>query len=160
MKVVFDLEADGFLEDATQVWCWAAAALEDDKVPDMSWGTASNIGDLFALLHEADRIVGHNIIEYDLMLLYKLYGVQLDADKMFDTVIASRLFWPDLPSPKGWEGKPKPHSIEAWAMRFGGEQKVAIEQWEQYDPEMLERCKGDVRITLKLYDRIRQEMNK
>ena len=39
----------------------------------------------------------------------------------------------------------KPHSIEAWGVRFGL-YKPEMEQWDVFTPEMMQRCERDVEI--------------
>lgn len=159
--LVFDLEADGFLDTATKVWCWAAL-VDGEEV------SGRDIGELLDLLDSAELLVGHNIIDYDLPLLRRLYGWEPEirrwgdeeGKRVFDTVVASRLMWPDIPPPKGWVGKSVPHSIEAWAIRLGGERKVPIDDWSTWDPEFLVRCRADARITSHLYQYIQEEIER
>ena len=47
------------------------------------------------LLGEAELIIGHNIIKYDIPVLQKLYGFYTEA-KIFDTIVAARLMYPDI----------------------------------------------------------------
>ena len=46
------------------------------------------------LLGEAELIVGHNIIKYDIPY-YKTLWVYTEA-KIFDTIVAARLMYPDI----------------------------------------------------------------
>lgn len=152
-ELVFDLEADGYLMQAKHIWCWSALDLQSGVQR-----SGRDALDLMSLMEQYDTVIGHNIEGYDIPLMARLLHMEPGASR-FDTIVAARLLWPDLPSPAGWKGKPQPHSIEAWAMRFGGEQKVGIDDWSTYTPEMLERCESDVRITARLYAKIRREIS-
>lgn len=163
--LVFDLEADGLLQDASRIHC----ACVGETILGNQYLTLGpeevSVERLLELLREVDVIVGHNIIDYDLPLLMKLYGFQKPSIRIIDgkilnivdTALASRLYWPDLVVPRGWTGQPAPHSIEAWAMRFGGEQKIPIDDWSKRTEEMVERCLVDVTITSKLFFKIYNE---
>ena len=72
MKVrVFDIEANGLYDEATVVHCGVVADLKGDGV----WKYRPNqIDSLLGKLEESDVLIGHNIIDYDLPLLEKLYG--------------------------------------------------------------------------------------
>lgn len=57
--------------------------------------TTDIAGELIPLLERADTIVGHNIVQFDLAALRRLYGLDdkalIDAGKVHDTLILSRL---------------------------------------------------------------------
>ncbi|MCP8305395.1 MAG: hypothetical protein H3Z50_08040, partial [archaeon] len=86
----------------------------------------------------------HNGLGYDVPLIKKVENIVLPTDKIIDTMILSKMFFPDI------GGHAKPHSIEAWGQRFGIP-KPEHEDWSQFSPEMLHRNKEDVRITTMLF---------
>ena len=98
---VFDLEADGFLRDATRIHCIAtrnlASRVEHFFGPD-------EIEEGLDFLSQCDVVAAHNSIGYDLPLIKKLYP-DWKMPLYEDTLILSRLYNPDR---KGG------HSIEAW----------------------------------------------
>jgi len=145
MTIVFDAEADGLLYDAKRVWCITLGVVGDGTYhygPDI-------IDHALRVLMEADHIVGHNSIGYDLALFKKLYPwFDYDLKKCDDTFIMSSLFEPDR------EGG---HSVEQYAKEFGGEQKVQNEDWSQYTPLMKERNISDVRIQMKIWEKLKKE---
>ena len=67
-SVTFDIEANGFLDDATEIHCISIS--ENDGEPKCFSGERIP----FALKHieSAEKLIGHNIIGYDLPLLKKL----------------------------------------------------------------------------------------
>lgn len=90
---------------------------------------------------------GHNFIQYDLLhVLDRLVpGHGVDFDSILDTLVISRLLKYDIPGG---------HSIRAWGERFGIEKKGQdIDTWEEYTPEMVERCHSDTLINLKILER-------
>lgn len=68
----------------------------------------------------------------------------------------SRTQRPSRELPRGCKGN-APHSVEAWAVRLGGTQKVQNEDWSQFTPLMLERCQADVEIQHKIYEFLLEE---
>lgn len=151
MKIgFFDTEANGLLSDATRLWCAVVVEKGGDRVV---FGPNS-VDKLTAHLETFDVLIGHNIIMYDFPLLRKLYGWEYKGKKV-DTLIMSRTQRPQRALPRGHKGY-QPHSIEAWGVRLG-HPKVGQEQWEEYDPNMLDRCDQDVRITEQVYNELLRE---
>lgn len=134
-NVVFDIEANGFNPDT--VWCLVAKGLDDDRVytfgPDC-------IDKGIALLKQADTLIGHNLIGYDIPVLEKLYKVKF-TNKIVDTLVLSRLFNPVQ------EGG---HSLETWGQRLGIP-KQDQPDFETYSLEMMEYCTQDVRLNAAVY---------
>ena len=122
MKLVFDIETDDL--DATKIWCIVAID-ENDKVYSYS---EDKINEGINLLQQADKIIGHNIIGFDIPVIKKLYDIDLyNPNKVIDTLVLSRLFNPTR------EGG---HSLEKWGYR------LALAKWDKpdfktYSDEML-----------------------
>ena len=108
-------------------------------------------------LAEADVLVGHNIIGYDLPLLQRLeeWGPS-STTRVVDTAVLSRLLRSDRRIPRGCTGKGGPHSLNAWGHRLG-RGKPEHEDWSQYSPEMLHRCSEDTEINVLVYKALIQE---
>lgn len=154
---VGDLETDGFLEEATVIWCAVFKNLETGRV--FSFDIDGGIAKLLpGFLDRVNTVVFHNGICFDVPILKKILGYELPSHKILDTLIMSRLSHPDRKVPRGWVGKHLPHSIEAWGMRFG-RPKPSHEDWSKYSPEMLHRCREDVEITIKTFRSLREEMS-
>lgn len=97
--------------------------------------------DLVELQKDVRRWYFHNGVA-DRPALNKLIpGFNMPLEKMWDTVVMSRLFN---------QQRPGGHSVENWATILGGEQKVKHEDWSQLTPEMIERCRSDTRLGLKI----------
>lgn len=98
------------------------------------------------LLGEADELIGHNIISYDLACLRQLHDFYYDGE-LFDTLVVSRLLNPD---------RTGGHSIEAWGRKLGLH-KPEHEDWSQFSKEMLHRCHQDVLINYRVYKALVKE---
>lgn len=142
MRLIFDLEADGLYQEASQVWCIVTKDIDSDHVRThrSDWNGSIKCG--IEMLEEADELIGHNIIDYDLRLIKKLYPSFCPSGKIFDTMILSQLLNPDL---KGG------HSLGSYGERLG-HKKPEHEDWSKFSPEMLHRCTEDVHINHKVYD--------
>lgn len=128
----FDIEANGLLDTITRIHSLVFKDRETGEV----WSLAdkgtddSEIVRGLRLLMEADLIIGHNIIKYDIPAIQLVYPwFEIDESKVYDTVVVSRLIWTDLATKDhkkiaagkttlpakltGW------HSLEAWGHRLG-----------------------------------------
>jgi DNA polymerase-1 len=145
-----DTESDGFLEQATRLWCACIIDMQDNSVLTF---TPDNIDSLCSTLETYDILVGHNIIGHDFPLLRKLYGFEYTGEKI-DTVLISRTQRPARMSPPTC--KAPPNSLEAWGHRLG-DFKLAHEDWSKFSPEMLERCVQDTKLNIKVYHALLKE---
>lgn len=157
MKLIFDIEANDLLHNATKVWCLVIRTL-DGKVQTFG---PEDIHAGLIVLQNAKQLIGHNVIDYDFRVLKKLYGFEYDGE-VFDTLVASRTIWPNLAeldfdiSRKSKDFPAKligSHSLKAWGLRIG-EYKGEWTDFSAYSPEMLEYCVQDTNVNLKLYERI------
>ena len=142
MEIVFDIETDSL--DANIFWCLVAID-ENNKVYSY---TMDNINEGLDLLKRADKLIGHNIIGFDLPVLKKLFNVDLyNPNKVIDTLVLSRLFNPTR------EGG---HSLEKWGYKLGIAKKDKPD-FEVFSKEMLDYCIQDVKVNKKLYEQLRKE---
>lgn len=163
MKLLFDIETNGFLENVTKVHCLVTRNVETNEV-NTYHGTALLAG--IDALEQADQLIGHNILKFDLPVIHKLYpGFFYDPSKVIDTLVCSRLIWPNVGE---WDAKlvhngklPAKlwgsHSLKAWGYRL---EKLKGEygetsDWQEFTPEMLEYCQQDTEVTAALFDRIK-----
>jgi hypothetical protein len=165
---IFDIEANGLLDDATSVHCLCIKDIETKEEVSL-YGKSLNKKEI--LNHLNGDIAGHNIIGYDIPLLKKFYGFNLidilGKEAIWDTYIMSKTLYPDRPMPKGCPdsvinpliGKSKkigPHGLEAWGWRVGIK-KIEIHDWRFFSPEILKRCMFDVNINEKVYYELLRE---
>lgn len=146
MNIVFDIEADGL--NPTKIYCIVAQDVDTGDVFTFD-NTQLEAGYLF--LKSATKLIGHNIIGYDLPALKKVEGIDLSDKKIVDTLVLSRLFKPTR------EGG---HGLESWGYRLGynkGSYGQSDGAWDAYCEEMLEYCKRDVILNTKVYNELRKE---
>lgn len=147
--LVFDTEWNGLRDTADTMWVYYG--IRTWLPGGFAHRYALKPTDIQKDFDNAEYVVGHNIINYDLPLLKKWYGITVNPKKVIDTLVWSHLFFPDLKVPDEWVGKPAPHSIEAWGMRLGGFQKEEIQDFSQYSEEMITRCQIDACINYELF---------
>ena len=153
MKYIFDIETDGLLDDVTQIHC---IVLKDINTNEM---LLLRKEDALNKLSKAELIVGHNIIKFDIPVIKKLYPDFDFKGKIFDTLVATRLLFPDVKE-KDFQRKDFPrdcigrHSLKAWGNRIGNYKAEFDTDWKNYTPEMLEYCQQDVEVTYNLYKMI------
>lgn len=144
----FDLEANGLLDTVTKVHCIALAVGLNGPV---LYTSESDPGfkNALAVLDECDEIVGHNIIGYDLIVLWKLHRWKPKA-RVRDSMILSQLVFSD---------NLMGHSMEDWGGVLGiTKVGTDITDWSAYTENMGLRCVSDVRITRDLFYKIEVEM--
>ena len=142
-KIVFDIEADGL--HPNNVWCIVAKEL-DGKIHTFD---NTQIHEGIKFLQEADTLIGHNIIGYDIPVLEKLYNVKFNC-KVEDTLVMSRLFNPV---------RENGHALKAWGWRVGMLKQEQPEDFDSYTPEMLEYCIQDVKLNEAVYKFLIKEGN-
>ena len=125
------------------------------------------ISDALYLLMNAEEVCGHNIIDYDIPALQKIYPDFTIAGKVTDTLVLSRLIRTTLAEDdailnvKNPEHFPRrligSHSLKAWGLRLsdilGDDHKKGDYDggWENYSQEMLDYCVLDTHVTAELY---------
>jgi DNA polymerase I len=159
--LVFDIETDNLYDKVTVTHCAVTIDAETGAVK------AYRPDDIPALLQDlaaADKLIGHNIMAYDIPVLHKLYGFEYTGE-LFDTLIMSRLIWSnvkdeDFAAYKAGRLQSKligRYSLEAWGARLGvhkGDYGKQLNAWETFSEEMLVYCIQDVKLTKELYDKI------
>ena len=134
MKLIFDIETDDL--DATKVWCIVAKELDGKSYRF----TPDEIEDGIKLLQDADTLIGHNIIGFDLPVLGNLYNFKYNG-KIIDTLVMSRLYNPV---------RENGHSLKTWGYRLGIPKQEQPE-FESYTPAMLNYCEQDVILNEAVY---------
>lgn len=158
-RYCFDLESDGLLDELTTIHSLVLQDVDTGEVLSFAnqGGYDTVIGGVHKLI-EADQIIGHNIINFDIPAIQKVYPwFTVDEDKVFDTLVMSRVLWPDLmdrdhKAVQAGVLRPRDrgrHSLSAWGQRLGvlkgdfGE----TSDWSHWSREMQEYCEQDVVVT-------------
>ena len=165
MTAIFDIESNGFYDNVTTIHC-ISIKVDDAKTAVYTSkpikGSQGSIEEGLAILEEADYIVGHNIINYDIPVIQKLYPT-FKYKGTRDTLIMSQLAYPNIliqdMNKKTMPGKLKgSHSLKAWGYRlrkhkidFGDGTK---EQWDILTEDMVEYCRQDSEVTYHLYNKL------
>jgi len=146
MNLVFDIEADGL--DPTVLHCIVAIDVDTKEVHKFD---NTQIAEGISFLYNAEKLIGHNIIGYDIPAIKKVTGIDLSHIKTVDTLVLSRLFKPTR------EGG---HGLESWGYRLKfnkGDYGQSEGAWDVYTPEMLEYCVNDVELNVKVYNALKFE---
>ena len=145
MKLVFDIETNGLI-DATKIWCIVAKDIETNQIYTYN---PEQIDSGLELLADADLLVGHNILGFDIPIIEKLAGLSFKNKKVIDTLVLSRLANPQ-------RGK---HSLKAWGFNLGFN-KGSMEEhgFTHYSDEMLEYCINDVELNSKVFNVVLKEL--
>ena len=135
--VLYDIEGDNLYDKVKQLWC----AVVIDLPTGISRGfRPEEMEDFYCLIASAKLRTGHNIIDFDDPVLFKLFGIQLDPKTAIDTLVMSRLFFPD---------RPGGHSLGSWGVRLGCH-KGDFTDFSQFSEEMYDYCLQDGVVNYKL----------
>ena len=150
--VVFDMETNGLLYDATEIHC---IVMTDSNGVNRVFSSSllkgapydgdirAGVTMLKAYIEEGYSIVGHNILGYDLPLLVRMGLLTKDIwtevlPQVIDTYVGVCLRFP--------EEKP---GLEHWGTKFGTP-KPMIHDWSTLTVQMVDRCGADVLINKSL----------
>jgi len=160
MNLVFDLESDGLLNDVTCVHCLGIYDLDTKQTLVFNdQGDQQPITKGVQMLEDAECVIGHNIIGYDIPVLRHLYP-WFSPPPAVDTLVISRVIHSDIlvvDQKRKWKDMPLNlhgrHSLEAYGHRLGeykGEFSKEAD-WKQWSQEMQDYCLQDVQVTRKLW---------
>lgn len=139
MKLVVDIETNA-IENPSKIWCIVAKDIDTGQI--YTW-VEDDVRYSREMLSNAEEIIGHNFIAYDLVWINLLLGSSIiDRSKVTDTLILSQLL--------RYRREDGGHSLEAWGKRLGYE-KGNFNEFSRYSEEMLRYCIRDVELTSKLY---------
>lgn len=176
MNLIFDIETDGLYNNVTQIHCVAIKDLASGETFVFNdQGNQQPIARGITMLEEADTIIGHGIVNYDVPVIKKFYG-WFEPKRCLDTLILSRLYHPDLlqldrkTGPDGkvcarWPNMPLKlmgrHSLEAYGYRLG-EYKGDFGKttdWKEWSQGMEDYMVQDVQVTHKLWNHFLKYLN-
>lgn len=173
--LVFDIETNGLLDQLDTIHCISLQEVDEGGRPIGPLLSANDhgkgdltIAEAVERLAAADRVVGHNILSFDIPAIAKVFpGFKVKA--ALDTLIVSTLLYPDLKDrdfkrrkKKGDDAIPSKligrHSLEAWGYRVGkwkGDYaktmtERGLDPWAEWSQEMSDYCDQDVVVTVEL----------
>lgn len=165
-RYCFDIETNGLLDQLTKIHCIVAVDLDGGHVLSF-YGDNLHTGVM--LLQDADHLVGHNIIDFDIPAIQKIYPWFEPKGSIRDSLVLSRLVFTDLKDldfkrlAKNKSYLPNgrligSHGLEAWGHRlsyhkgdYAAEMKAkGLDPWAEFSDEMLEYCINDVHLNVHL----------
>ena len=160
MKLILDIETNGFLDVLDKIHCMVFKDIETQKVYSYN---PDQINEGLNLLKKATLIIGHSVMGFDLPSIEKVTGYKYEGE-ILDTLLCSRLIWTNMVEvdynkkdlPPKLIGK---HSIESWGYRLGlrkGDfaQTATFDVWTQ---DMQDYCERDVDVTYLLHKLIEKQ---
>jgi DNA polymerase I-like protein with 3'-5' exonuclease and polymerase domains len=140
-SLVFDIETDGL--QSTKIYCMSVLNTETEEQFNFP---PSKIEEGVQLLESADKLIGHNIIGFDIPEIKRLHGVNLMSKKIIDTLVLSRLFNPIRAS----------HGLKAWGDTLNFP-KMEFDNYTRYSDDMMKYCAQDVLLNYKVYQALKSE---
>ena len=164
MKTLFfDIETNAIedwsnLSDLHTVHC---LSIYDPTIPKMITYHGAGIQNGLQELAKADRIVGHNVIGFDLPALSKMYNFHPPLIKVLDTMVMAKCIVADVRNDDFLRNKFDKsligsHSLKAWGLRLSKLTKLSYGEedgaFDSYNDEMRKYCERDTIVTQILYD--------
>ena len=142
MDLVFDIETDDV--KATKVHCIVAQNPESGEIFKFP---PNKLEEGYQFLTTADRLIGHNIIGFDIPMVHKFSDVDLSDKEVIDTLVLSRLFNPT---------RDGGHALESWGYKLGYP-KIEFSDYQNYSTQMLDYCVRDVQLNTLVLSELRKE---
>jgi hypothetical protein len=177
--VIFDIETDGLLPEVSKIWCICLRIIEDGfESPTYSYVSNPETGeddldDAVSIIEDADVVVGHNILGYDLKVIDKLYDdfSPKEGQIVRDTQVLSQMYFAnekdkdyDRHRRGTLDGKLIGRfGLEAWGQRLGHfkgdyskEMKaMGKDPWKDFDfVRGVPYCEDDIEVSSRLWRKI------
>ncbi|MCQ4158772.1 DNA polymerase [Roseomonas sp. GC11] len=181
MRLIFDIETNGLLPTVSRLHSLVLRDADTGALVASCFASGPSLTEGLKLLSEAEEIIGHNVIKYDLPALQKLYPGWTWRGRVYDTLVAARLWMTgDVLRQADWDAAKDPkkspfkapegkltgsQSLKAWGQRLGvlkGDYGDAThntkegDAWAEWSPEMQEYCEQDTTVTLRLYQELQK----
>lgn len=167
-QIIFDIETNGLLPDLDRLHCLVLRDAVTGAVILSARGSEdSEVTEGLNLLQQADLVIGHNIVGFDLPALSKLFpAFSIDPRRVRDTLLMARVLWPEIKDGDFLRVKKgampasclsSPHSLKAWGYRLGvlkGDFADTAD-WSVWTEEMQAYCVQDTLVTKALWDRVK-----
>ena len=141
-RLIFDIETNGLAP--TKVWCIITKDIDTGVISSYVEGQWPTFNIAIA---QAQEVIGHNIIGYDIPACEKLLGTDFSACKITDTLVMSRLADPQREA----------HSLGHWGEKLGYP-KGDYSDWTHYTHDMLLYCEQDVNVNHEVYKALLKEL--
>jgi hypothetical protein len=134
-ELIFDIEGDSL--NPKRIWCLAG-------MTDKGVRSTTSYDKMKEKLLNADVVIGHNIMRFDVPVLERILGIKIKA-KIVDTLALSWYLYPERLQ----------HGLEGWGEDFNIP-KPPIIDWT--NPELIDeyrhRCEEDVKINTRLWKKM------
>lgn len=182
---IFDIETNGLLDSLDRIHCLVMKDVDTGEL--FSFRNDGDKENLKALtgglgkLMDAKRIIGHNIIKFDipaLKMLFPWFEPEATGVEIEDTLVETRLIWPDLMERDAVRVKAGKmpgrligaQGLEAWGYRLGlmkgeytadfkaaaGSDYQAGDEWAEWSQAMQDYCDQDVEVSYALWKEIQK----
>lgn len=158
-RLLFDTEGDGLLPIVTKIHC--IAACDPDTGEEFDW-KPDELPRAYEVLEQADKLYAHHGLGYDFPAMEKVDGFKVPFEKQGDTVVISRLIYPNLKDTDGKLVEKKiltgdlhgSYSIKAWGLRLGEQKGDFDGPWDVWTPVMHDYMIQDVRTLRALWNHL------
>jgi len=158
--LLFDIETTPLNAERTEIHCIVVLDYETGETERFNdTGQAMPITNAVTSLMEADTIIGHNIIGFDIPVIKECYPFFKPKGRIIDTLLLSRLYHANMlevDRKAQIDGMPPKlygrHSLESYGYRLG-EYKGNFGEtanWLEWTKEMEDYCEQDTIVTNKL----------
>lgn len=168
---IFDCETNGFLDVTNTIH---SLCIEEYETGVAMSCTDNDTNYHFVSrglreLEDAETIVGHNIIGFDLPAIKKVVPSFSPRGIIRDTYVLSLVLYPDLRDRDFNRVKKDPtfpkqligsHSLKAWGYRLGILKDEYTGGFDQWNHVMQAYCEKDVKVTVALWTLIQKELAK
>lgn len=101
-SLVFDIETDGLLDELTRIHCLCIMDVDTGELWSCCdwWHGAETdpfritVAEGLKILSEASRLIGHNVIRFDIPAIRKVQSDFTYRGEVFDTMLATQVVWP------------------------------------------------------------------
>lgn len=148
--LIWDVESNGLLQEATKLHTIQCGTAEGEDVTvycDALPGYPS-IAEGLKRLSAADKLIGQNVVNFDLPLLEKLHPGTVRLEQMIDTLLLARLMDPTE----------RLNSLAAWGERLGVRKGDYEGPWDVCTQAMLDYAAQDVITTRALWNHTKHVM--
>lgn len=140
MNLYLDIETN-YAHDT--IWCVGVAM--DGEAPYI----ITEASELKELLANSESVIGHNLVSFDAVVLKRVWGVIIPFSKMYDTLLVSRVNYPD---------RDGGHSLDAWGKRLGLYKGDYTDHDSPLDDAKAAYCKQDIEVTRATHKALLQEI--
>lgn len=171
---IFDVETNGLLPTLNTIHCLVIKEWETGRRFVFRKNKDENtIAQGLKLLMNSTAVCGHNIINFDLKAIKKVYPKFKVKGEIIDTLVMSRLICSNQKNSDYAFHRKKmlpgnligSHSLEAWGYRLGehkGDYKKVCEEkgidpWAEWNQDQEDYCIQDVEVNDKLYTLLMEE---